>query len=86
MWGGLNNARDLSDPKLTGAKPPRDYAALHIECAWLCWQEARQELKRWMTYFGQTYMCSSMTEYDALVPFAAESPLVLQVQGASKNE
>ena len=42
----LMNARDLSDPKLTRAKPPSDYAALPIECAWLCWQEARQELKR----------------------------------------
>lgn len=40
------NARDLSDPMLTRTKPPCDYAALLIECAWLCWQEAWQELKR----------------------------------------
>ena len=43
----LNNTLDLSDPKLTRAKPPSDYAALLIECAWLCWQEARQELNRY---------------------------------------
>ena len=42
----LMNARDLSDPMLTRTKPPCDYAALLIECAWLCWQEAWQELKR----------------------------------------
>ncbi len=42
----LMNARDLSDPMLTRTKPPCDYAALLIGSAWLCWQEARQELKR----------------------------------------
>ena len=42
----LMSARDCSDPKLTRAKPPSDYAALLIECAWICWQKARQELNR----------------------------------------
>ena len=64
------SARDLSNPKLTKAKPPSDYAALLIECAWLCWQEARQELQRWMICFlscsGGTCMGSRVTEYEAL--------------------